>query len=71
VSCYFRHLQRLFEEANIAVNPDNKNQIDQTIHQIMGTIYKDCPATWKALKPVLADAEKRSELIRTLHAAGF
>jgi hypothetical protein len=69
MSCYFRHLQGLFEEANITVNPNNKKRIDQTIHQVLGAVYKDCPTTWKALKPVLANAQKRSELIRSLHAA--
>jgi len=38
------------EEAGIEVNPGNRKQIDQAIHQAVGVDYKDCPATWKRLK---------------------
>lgn len=69
MSCYFRHLQGIFEEANITVTPNNRKKIDQTIHDLLGTVYKDCPTTWKALKPVLADDQKRHKLIQRLKTA--
>ncbi|KTB48272.1 hypothetical protein DD509_04210 [Dehalogenimonas alkenigignens] len=66
MSCYFRHLQAVFKDANITVSPDNKKIIDQTIHEILGTTYKDCPSTWKALKPILANDIRKTELIEKL-----
>ena len=50
MSCYFRHLQEVFKEAEIEVSPGNKKQIDQAIHGIVGVNYKDCSATWRKLK---------------------
>ena len=70
MSCYFRHIKDILDEAGIEVTPGNKKQIDQAIHQIVGTIYKDCPATWKGLKQQIMDCEqKRQELIKKLRAA--
>jgi hypothetical protein len=67
MSCYFRHMKDIFEEAGIAVTSGNKKQIDQAIHQIVGTGYKDCSATWKVIKQTyLADERKRKELISKL-----
>jgi hypothetical protein len=70
MSCYFRHMKDIFEEAGISVNPTNKKQIDQALHQIVDVNYKDCPNTWKALKQImLSDENKRHELIQKLQAA--
>ena len=70
MSCYFRHMKDILEEAGITVSPSNKKQIDQAFHQIVGTSYKDCPATWKELKQTyLVDEKKRYELIQKLQAA--
>jgi hypothetical protein len=69
MSCYFRHIQDLFKEAGIIVNPGNKKQIDRAIHQIIGITYKDCSTVWKALKQELqAGEQKRKELIQQLKA---
>jgi len=45
MSCYFRHLKDILEEADIEVTPDNRKQVDRAIHQIVGVTYKDCPET--------------------------
>lgn len=66
MSCYFRHLQDIFAEAGIKVTPNNKKEIDQAIHRIVNVSYKNCPATWKAIKTGTADAEKREEFIQKL-----
>ena len=69
MSCYFRYIKDVFEEAGISVNPANKKQIDQAIHKIVGVSYKDCSATWKALKQnFLSDKKIRNELIEKLQA---
>jgi hypothetical protein len=63
-------MKDIFEEAGIILSPSNKKQIDQAFHQILGVSYKDCSATWKQLKQtMLADEQKRRELIQKLQAA--
>jgi hypothetical protein len=70
MSCYFRHMKDVLDEAGISVTPSNKKLIDQAFHKIAGIGYKDCPAAWKALKQTyLSDENKRHELIQTLKAA--
>jgi len=70
MSCYFRHLKNIFEEAGIEVTPANKKQIDQAIHHIFGVTYKHCPETWKRLKQQLTgDEQKRQEFISQLKSA--
>ena len=70
MSCYFRHLKDIFNEAGLEVTSSNKKQIDQAIHQIIGTNYKDCPGTWRELKQqVIADEQKRQGFIAKLKDA--
>ena len=67
MSCYFRHIREILDKAGIEVTPANKKQIDQAIHQIAGTTYKNCPDTWKKLKQeMLADPAKRQDFISQL-----
>jgi len=70
MSCYFRHLKDILDGASIKVTPDNRKQIDQAIHQIVGVTYKHCPETWKRLKQQLTgDEQKRQEFISQLKLA--
>ncbi len=70
MSCYFRHLKNIFAEVGINVIPGNRKQIDQAIHQLVGTSYKDCPGTWRKLKQeIMADERKRQEFIIRLRNA--
>jgi predicted Fe-Mo cluster-binding NifX family protein len=67
MSCYFRHIKDILEEAGIEVNSANKKKIDQAIHQLMGVDYKDCSATWKRLKQeIMIDEQKRQDFIKKL-----
>ncbi len=67
MSCYFRHIKDIFDEAGIEVTSSNRKQIDQVIHQIVGTNYKDCPGTWQRLKQqVITDEQKRQGFITRL-----
>ena len=70
MSCYFRHLKDIFNEAGVEVTSNNKKQIDQVIHQIVGTNYKDCPGTWQRLKQqIITDEQKRQDFIAKLRGA--
>ena len=70
MSCYFRHLKETFAEAGIEITPANKRDVDRAIHKLVGVPYKDCPATWKALKAgFLASDKGRRDLIKQLKKA--
>jgi hypothetical protein len=63
-------MNEIFEKAGIVVTPENKRKVDQAIHQIMATTYKDCPATWKKIKQeILADAKKEEAFMKALKKA--
>ncbi len=70
MSCYFRHLKDIFAEAGFEITSSNKKQVDQAIHQIVGTNYKDCPDTWRRIKQeIMADEQKRQDFILKLRSA--
>jgi len=58
VTCYFRHLNEVFEKAGIEVTKRNRNEIDRIIHTIAGVNYKNCSAAWKEVKKRLAEDEE-------------
>ena len=72
MSCYLRYLKELLDGAGVKVTPDNKKQIDQAVHRVIGVEYKNCPVAWKTLKQqVLDDEQKRRDFIEKLkHALG-
>jgi hypothetical protein len=57
MTCYFRHLQMVFQKAEIKVTKENKKEIDQAIHRIVAVEYRNCPATWKEVKKLIAKDE--------------
>jgi hypothetical protein len=67
VSCYFRHIKDLFQEAGLEITPDNKKDVDRAIHKMVGVDYKNCPATWKRVKAeVLSDDKARKKFVQKL-----
>jgi hypothetical protein len=50
VTCYFRHLVKVFEKAGIEVTSQNRQEIDRIIHDMVGVNYKNCPAAWRQMK---------------------
>jgi ribosomal protein L17 len=58
VTCYFRHLQQIFQKAGIEVTKDNKQEIDKIIHNIVKVNYKNCPAAWREVKKRIAEDEE-------------
>jgi len=70
MSCYLRHLKDIFDEAGLEVTSSNRKQIDQAIHKIVDTSYKDCPATWRRLKQqIITGGQKRQHFIAELRNA--
>jgi hypothetical protein len=59
MTCYFRHLNVIFEKAGVTVTKENKKDIDKVIHGIVRTSYKNCSATWKEVKKRIAEDETK------------
>ena len=58
MTCYFRHISRIFDELGIEITKDNKRDIDRVIHELVGVEYKNCPDAWRAVKKNLAEDEE-------------
>lgn len=70
MSCYFRHIKDILDEAGIEATSENKKRIDRAVHEIVAVEYKDCPATWKAIKQnMLSDETEKMKFIERLKAA--
>ena len=59
MTCYFRHMRmkNIFEKSDVEVTKENRKEIDRIIHSIVGVEYKNCSATWKAVKEKLDEDE--------------
>jgi len=51
-------MNSIFEQLGIEVTPENKREVDQKIHNLVGVEYKNCSATWKVIKDRMASDEK-------------
>lgn len=60
-------MKEVFEEVDVEVTTENRKDLDRIIHRILGVEYKNCPATWKAVKEHLA--EDRASFVQQLKAA--
>jgi len=58
MTCYFRHLNNVFDKAGVTVTKENKKDVDRAIHSIVGIEYKNCSATWKEVKKRIAEDEE-------------
>lgn len=66
MSCYFRHIPDILNEAGIDVTAENKREVDRLIHSLVGVEYKDCSSVWKAVKAHRAEAGLRAGFVRKL-----
>jgi ribosomal protein L17 len=55
MTCYFRHLKGIFNEAGIEVTSENKKEIDRVLHTLVGVDYKNCPEAWREIKKRIAE----------------
>ena len=70
MSCYFRHMNDIFDDLGIEVTKENRKQLDQAIHEVVQVKYKNCSQTWKAVKQhILEDTKKRKEFLSALKKA--
>ena len=68
MSCYFRHMNEIFDAAGIEVTKENRKDLDRKVHEIVSVPFKDCPATGRAVKAMMADEAGRRELVARLKA---
>ena len=67
MSCYFRHMKDVLEEAGVEITKDNKKEIDRIIHGLVEVTYKDCSPTWKNVKEhIKVDEATRDQFIKNL-----
>lgn len=67
MSCYFRHMKDVLEEAGVEITKENKKEVDRIIHGLIGVEYKNCSPTWKAIKEhIKGDDKVRSQFIKKL-----
>ena len=68
MSCYLRHFAGLFAEAGLEYNRPNRKAADRLIREQLQLAEADCPAVWRATKPLLADLEQRRRLLEGLRS---
>ncbi|MGQ9684012.1 MAG: hypothetical protein ACUVX9_15885 [Anaerolineae bacterium] len=68
MSCYLRHFAGLFAEAGLEYNRQNRKAADRLIREQLQLADADCPAVWRAAKPLLNDPEQRQRLVEGLRA---
>ncbi len=67
MSCYFRHMKDVLEEAGVKVTDKNKKDVDRVIHCLVDVEYKDCSPTWKKVKEQIGkNPKERERFIRKL-----
>ena len=67
MSCYFRHMKDVLEEAGVEVTKENKKEIDSILHELVEVEYKNCSPAWKAIKEqIKGDPKTRSRFIEKL-----
>ena len=70
MSCYFRHMKDVLEEAGIEITKENKKEVDRIIHNLVEVEYKNCSPAWKAVKThIKTDDKARTQFIKKLKAA--
>ena len=70
MSCYFRHMKDVLEEAGVEVTKENKKETDRIIHEMVDVEYKNCSPTWKEVKEhIKVDEDARNLFIERLKEA--
>ena len=70
MSCYFRHLTDLFEEAGVTLTAESRPAMRARLAQLVGDTDGDCSTTWKLIKEWKADPRRRKRLLRAIKTCG-
>jgi hypothetical protein len=69
MTCYFRNsrMKELFDELGITVTKENRDDINEVLHEYLSVEYKNCAATWKMIRKRLQeDGEGFKERLGTV-----
>jgi hypothetical protein len=66
MSCYFRHMRDLFEEAGVEVTKESRKALHLHIAGLVGDEEAHCPTTWRLVKEWRDDPGKRAKLVARL-----
>ena len=67
MSCYFRHMKDVLDEAGIEITNKNKKDVDRIIHGLVDVEYKNCSPVWKGVKAhIKGDDRARKQFIKKL-----
>ena len=67
MSCYFRWMKDILEEAGVIIDKDNKKDVDRIIHELVDVEYKNCSPTWKEVKArIKSDEAARNRFVAEL-----
>ena len=70
MSCYFRHMKDVLDQAGIEITKENKKEIDRIIHSLVDVEYKNCSPAWKAIKEhIKMDDQTKNRFIKSLKEA--
>jgi len=68
----WRWFQGILKEAGVEVTGENREKIDEVIHEVIGETskYERCSADWrKVSKEIKAEATRKKKLIKKVQAA--
>jgi molecular chaperone GrpE (heat shock protein) len=68
----WRWFKGILKEAGVEVTEENKEKIDEVIHEVIGETskYERCSADWKKVsREIKADENAKKKLIETVQAA--
>ena len=57
MTCYFKNsrMQELFDELGVIVTKENRDAINEVLHDYLSVDYKNCAATWKMIRKRLQE----------------
>lgn len=57
MTCYFKNsrMKELFAELGITVTKENRDAINEALHDYLSVDYKNCAATWKMIRKRLQE----------------
>jgi len=63
-------MKDILEEVNVEITPQNKKEIDEILHGVVGVDYKNCSPAWKKIKLMIkGDETSRDEFVTKLKEA--
>jgi len=66
MTCYFRHIGHIFRAATVEVVPDDEEDIDTFIRELLRIQEGSCHEVWYVLRPWIENPNMKQILIQAL-----